>query len=152
MQAVLLIISGFIIFDGLFGPQQAPKNLATVTAWVHYRGFIVLALLMVGNLFCMACPFMLPRELGRWLGARLGWQGKVPRALRHKWLAVTLLIVFFFTMNCDFDQPWLTQLIVGYFLTALVVDTFFKGRLCKYVSVLGAIQLSSSLTLPNQNP
>ena len=56
MQTVLLVIAGFIIFDGLLGPQQAPKNLATVTVWIHYRGLVVLALLVVGNLFCMACP------------------------------------------------------------------------------------------------
>ena len=152
MQAVLLVSSGFIIFGGLFGPQQAPKNLATVTAWVHYRGFIVLALLVVGNLFCMACPFMLPRELGRWLGARLGWQGKVPRALRNKWLAVTLLVVFFFTYELyDFwASPWLTAwLLIGYFLTALVVDTFFQGAaFCKYVCPLGQFNFFGSLTSP----
>jgi hypothetical protein len=54
MQAVLLVVTLFIVFDGLVGPQQAPKNLATVSAWIHYRGLVVLALLVVGNLFCMA--------------------------------------------------------------------------------------------------
>ncbi|MGD8627115.1 MAG: hypothetical protein PVJ34_21445, partial [Anaerolineae bacterium] len=34
----LLLLAGLIVFDGLVGPQMAPKNLATVLVWVHYRG------------------------------------------------------------------------------------------------------------------
>jgi ferredoxin len=152
MQMILLIASSFIIFDGLFGPQQAPKNLATVATWVHYRGLVVLAMLMVGNLFCMACPFMLPRELGRWLGLRLGWQSVVPSPLRHKWLAVTLLMLFFvsYELFSLWASPWLTAwIIIAYFLTAIVVDTFFQGAaFCKYVCPLGQFNFFGSLTSP----
>ncbi len=152
LQTLLLFASGFIIFDGLFGPQQAPKNLATVTAWIHYRGFVVLALLLVGNLFCMACPFMLPREMGRWLGARLGWQQQVPRAWRNKWTALTLLVIFFITYEVFslWASPWLTAwIIIAYFLTAVVVDTFFQGAaFCKYVCPLGQFNFFGSLSSP----
>ena len=79
MQAPLLAIAGLMVFDGLFGPQLAPKNLATVGAWLQYRGLVIVALLVAGNLFCMACPFMLPRRLGRWLRERL-WRGGRPNA------------------------------------------------------------------------
>jgi ferredoxin len=152
MQAVLVLIAGFIIFDGLIGPQQAPKNLATVSAWVHYRGFAVLALLVIGNLFCMACPFMLPREIGRWLGAKLELQSQVPRRFRNKWLAAILLILFFFWYEW-FDlwaSPWLTAWIVlGYFLAAFVVDTFFQGAaFCKYICPLGQFNFFGSLVSP----
>jgi hypothetical protein len=152
MQTIVLIIAGLIVFDGFFGPPQAPKNLATVTAWVHYRGLVVLALLVVGNLFCMACPFMLPREVGHWLGRRLGWQGALPRRLRNKWLAVAVLVAFFYAYELfDFwASPWLTAwLIVGYFLTAFVVDTFFQGAaFCKYICPLGQFNFFGSLSSP----
>ncbi len=152
MQAVLLAAAVFVTLDGLVGPQQAPKNLATVTAWVHYRGLVVLGLLVVGNLFCMACPFMLPREFGRWLGARLGWQRAVPRFWRNKWLAVALLIVFFacYELFSLWASPWLTAwLIIGYFLAALLVDTFFQGAaFCKYVCPLGQFNFFGALTSP----
>ncbi len=65
MQAVLLAVSALILYDGFWGPQLASKNLAGVLPWVHWRGFVVLALLVAGNLFCMACPFMLPRRLAK---------------------------------------------------------------------------------------
>jgi ferredoxin len=154
MQAVLLIVTLFIVFDGLIGPQQAPKNLSTVSAWIHYRGLVVLALLAVGNLFCMACPFMLPRELGRRLGRALGIQGKVPRALRNKWLAASLLVAFFLAFEW-FDlwaSPWLTAwIIIAYFLIAFVVDTFFQGTaFCKYVCPLGQFNFFGSLVSPTE--
>lgn len=152
MQLMLLLVTGFVIFDGLLGPQQAPKNLATVTTWVHYRGLVVLSLLIVGNLFCMACPFMLPREVGRWLGRRLRWQRGVPRRLRNKWLAAGVLILFFlmYELYDLWASPWLTAwVIVGYFLAAFVVDTFFQGAaFCKYVCPLGQFNFLGSLTSP----
>jgi len=152
MQAILVVVTCFIIFDGLIGPQQAPKNLATVTTWIHYRGFVVLALLVVGNLFCMACPFMLPRELARKLGQMLGVQGNVPPALRNKWLAAALLVVYFLVFEWYdlWASPWLTAwIILGYFLIAFIVDTFFKGAaFCKYVCPLGQFNFFSALNSP----
>lgn len=152
MQAVLLAATGFIIFDGLIGPQQAPKNLATVSAWIHYRGLVVLALLVAGNLFCMACPFMLPRELARRLGQILGIQGQAPRPLRNKWLAAALLAVFFLVFEWYdlWASPWLTAwIILAYFLIAFVVDTFFQGAaFCKYVCPLGQFNFFGALVSP----
>jgi len=152
LQTILLIASGFIVFDGLFGPQQAPKNLATVTAWVHYRGLVVLALLLVGNLFCLACPFMLPREAGRWLGQHLGWQRVVTKGMRNKWLTVILLVLFFmaYELFSLWASPWWTAwIIAAYFGGALVVDTFFQGAaFCKYVCPLGQFNFFGSLNAP----
>ncbi|MCB0091232.1 MAG: hypothetical protein KDE54_25235, partial [Caldilineaceae bacterium] len=81
-QIVLFTLAAAIIVDGFFGTQIAAKNVGTVSAWVHYRGLVVLALLLVGNLFCAACPFMLPRRLAKWLGRPTR---RWPQALRNKW-------------------------------------------------------------------
>ncbi len=89
LQVPLLLLAGLMLFDGFLGPQLAPKNLATVGAWLQYRGLVVLALLVAGNLFCMACPFMLPRRLGRlirrrWLaGGRPGRQQRLSPGAQH---------------------------------------------------------------------
>lgn len=153
MQAPLLLVAGLIIFDGLFGPQLAPKNLATVGVWLHYRGLVVLALLAAGNLFCMACPFMLPRRLGRWLRERLWGGGRpVPRPLRHKWLAVALIVVFFFVYErfSLWASPWWTAWIaLAYFAVAFAVDTVFRGAaFCKHVCPLGQFNFFGALSSP----
>ena len=56
-----------MIIDGLLGSPLAAKNVATVSAWVHYRGLVVLALLLVGMLLSTATPEV------EWLLRRLGW-------------------------------------------------------------------------------
>lgn len=153
LQVPVLLIATLIIFDGLVGPQLAPKNLATVGVWLHYRGLVVLALLVAGNLFCMACPFMLPRQAARRLRERfLGGGRPVPAWLRNKWLAIGLVVLFFWCYEA-FDlwaTPWWTAWIaVGYFVAACAVDMIFRGAaFCKYLCPLGQFNFFGSLISP----
>ena len=149
MQAVLLAVSALILFDGFWGPQLASKNLAGVLPWVHWRGFVVLALLIAGNLFCMACPFMLPRRLAKkLLPANRPW----PKFIRSKWLAIGVLLVFFWAYEA-FDlwaSPWLTAWVVlAYFVAAFAIDGIFKGAaFCKYVCPIGQFHFVHSMVSP----
>ena len=150
-QIPLLIIAGLMIYDGMTGPQVAPHNLATVTAWVHYRGFIILALLLAGNLFCMSCPFALPRTLARKLSIR---GRRWPRALRNKWLAIGVLFVFFwlYEMLDLWASPWLTAwLLVAYFAAAFALEAVFtESPFCKYVCPLGTFNFVNASVSPTQ--
>src|SRR5262249_15299844 len=106
-------------------------------------------LLAAGNFCCMACPFMLPRELGR----RLGRPARTwPRALRSKWLAVGLLAAFFAGQEAFgwWDAPRATAfLVIAYFVAAFVVDTFVGGAsFCKYVCPIGQFHFTGSLLSP----
>jgi hypothetical protein len=65
LQLPLFLLAAVLVLHGFFGPQLAPKNLATVLTWVHFRGLLVFVLLAAGNLFCLGCPLLLPRELAR---------------------------------------------------------------------------------------
>lgn len=149
LQIPLFLIAAVMIWDGLTGSPLAPKNAATVLTWVHYRGLVTLALLVAGNLFCMACPFMLPRNLARkfFTPARM-W----PRRLRNKWVAIALFVTFLFTYEL-FDlwaTPWWTAwILMSYFAAALVLDSLFKGApFCKYVCPIGQFNMVSSLISP----
>jgi polyferredoxin len=145
----LLLIAALMVLDGLTGPQLAPKNLATVLTWVHYRGFLVLALLVAGNLFCMACPFMLPRNLARrFIQPTRTW----PRRLRHKWIALSLfaLVLFAYELFDLWATPWWTAWLIGaYFAVALIADSLFQGAaFCKYLCPLGQFNFVASLNSP----
>jgi cytochrome c oxidase assembly factor CtaG len=149
MQIPLLVAAGILIYDGLDGPQVSPMNLAGVVPWVHWRGLVVLALLVFGNVFCMACPFLASRTLARrWLPQGRSW----PRWLRSKWLAVGLLAVFLWAYEALalWDSPWWTAWIaVGYFVAAFVIDGFFRGAaFCKYVCPIGQFNFVHSLVSP----
>jgi cytochrome c oxidase assembly factor CtaG/ferredoxin len=149
LQATLLLIAIAVIVDGLFGPQVSSANLAGVLPWTYWRALVVIALLAAGNFFCMACPFMLFRELGRRLGLR---QRSWPRALRSKWIGVGLLALFFWGYEAFnlWDKPiWTAWLIINYFLLAFAIDALFSGAsFCKYVCPIGQFQFVASLVSP----
>ena len=149
LQVPLLLLAAVTIYDGLRGPQVGAMNLAGVLPWIHWRGLLVLGLLVAGNVFCMGCPFLLPRTLARrWLPAGWSW----PRRLRNKWLAVLLLVAFLWAYEAFalWDRPWLTAwLALGYFVAAFVIDGLFRGAsFCKYVCPIGQFNFVQSLVSP----
>ncbi len=150
-QTVMFVLAAAIVVDGLFGPQVSALNLAGVLPWTHWRAFSVLALLIGGNFFCMACPFTLPRDLARrFLPARRLW----PKQLRSKWAAVGLTVLYLWAYEAFsiWDSPWWTAwIVVGYFATALLVDGIFQGAsFCKYVCPIGQFHFVNSLVSPLQ--
>jgi ferredoxin len=149
LQLPLLALALVLVAHGLFGPSLAPKNLSTLIVWVHYRGLLVLVLLGFGNLFCMGCPLLLPRELARRL-APPRWN--FPRVLRGKWLGIAGLVGVLFAYELfDLwgDPRWTAGLIVMLFAAALVVDALFRGApFCKHVCPIGQFNFVSSTVSP----
>ena len=153
-QLPLLILALFVIVDGFTGRQLAPRNVATTAVWLHYRGLVVLALALVGNAFCAACPLMLTRGATRRLERLLPGKLELPSFLKNKYLVLALTVFYLFSYEY-FDlwaSPWLTAwLAVGYFGAALVVDTLFKaGTFCRYVCPLGNFNFVFSSASPTQ--
>jgi cytochrome c oxidase assembly factor CtaG/polyferredoxin len=149
LQLPLLLLAVLVVWDGFTGPPAAPMNLAGVLPWVHWRGLLVFGLLVVGNVFCTACPFMLPRTIARrFLPAGRAW----PRRLRSKWLAAALVGAFLVSYEAFslWDRPGVTAwIVVGYFVAAFAVDGLFRGAaFCKYVCPIGQFNFVQSLASP----
>ena len=151
LQLPLTLAAIALIIDGFTGPQSAARNLATVVPWVHYRGLVVVALLLAGNLFCMGCPFTLPRSLAK----RLSLTGRrFPKALRNKWLAIfSLFALFFLYEYLDlWASPWLMAwVILFYFAASFALEAVFvESAFCKYVCPLGSFNFVYSALSPTQ--
>ena len=149
LQIPLLIVSIVMILHGLVGPSLSPKNLATVLTWVYFRGALVLVLLCAGNFFCLACPFMLARNImRRWIHPRFNW----PRRLRNKWIPIVLfaLILFCYELFGLWSSPWLTAwVIVGYFAAVLLIDGLFKqATFCKFICPIGQFNFIAATVSP----
>ena len=149
LQLALLAIAAAIVLHGFFGPQIAPRNLATVLTSIHWRGLLVVAVLAVGNLFCTACPMVLARDAGRRIVApRFSW----PRRLRGKWAGVILLALVLFAYEL-FDLWALPRatawLVLGYFGAAMMIDLLFRGAaFCKHVCPIGQFNFIASTVAP----
>ncbi|GAB5490473.1 MAG: hypothetical protein Phog2KO_06880 [Phototrophicaceae bacterium] len=151
LQVPLAIIAFALIYDGFTGPVSASQNLATVLPWVHYRGLVVLVLLLAGNLFCMGCPFTIPRTLAK----KLSISGmRFPKFLRNKWIAIaSLFLIFFLYEWLDlWASPALTAwVIIAYFLASFVLEALFKESVfCKYVCPLGSFNFAYATASPTQ--
>jgi len=149
VQGLMLLLAVGVVADGWWGPAMAPMNLAGVLPWTYWRGLLMVGLLVAGNLFCFACPFTLPRELAARVRPR-GWRW--PRRLRTKWIALGLLVVFFFTYELLslWNRPGATAgLIIAYFVSAFTVDLLFSGAsFCKYLCPIGNFQFAQALASP----
>lgn len=149
VQSSMFALALLVVADGLFGHQMSSMNFAGVLPWTHWRGLLVVSLLVAGNFFCMACPFTLTRDLGRrWLTPRWRW----PKRLRSKWLAIGLLAIYLWAYESFslWDSPWLTAwIVIGYFVASFLIDGLFRGAsFCKYVCPIGQFNFVQSLVSP----
>ncbi len=148
-QLVLLLVAIVIVLHGLLGPQLAPKNLATVLTWIHYRGLLIGALLAAANVFCGACPMILVRDLARRVHhPSRHW----PRWLGGKWAAVAgfAAVLFVYELFDLWALPAATAwLVIGYFGAAVLVDVMFTGAaFCKHVCPVGQFNFIASTLSP----
>ena len=122
LQTTLLTVAVAVVLHGVFGPQIGPMNLSTVLTSIHWRGLLVIGVLVLGNLFCTACPMILIRDAGRrFHKPQRSW----PRTLRRKWVGLGLLVIVLFSYELFnlWELPRATAfLIVGYFALAFAVD------------------------------
>jgi cytochrome c oxidase assembly factor CtaG/ferredoxin len=139
LQCAMLALALVVVVDGLLGPQRpSATNLAGTLPWLFWRGLVVIGLLLFGNVFCAVCPFTLSRSVAaRWLGRPLRW----PAALRGKWLAAGLFVLYLWAYEAFalWDSPWWTAwIVVGYFAASFLVEGLFpRGSFCRYVCPIG---------------
>ena len=151
LRVALLIAAMLVVLDGLLGADAAPMNLAGTFPWTHWRGVAVIAILALGNVACMACPLIAPRTvLRRWIRPMRAW----PVALRSKWMAVVLMVVWLVSYEAFdlWDSPFATALLIlGFIAAATAVDLLFEGAsFCRYVCPLGQYQMMLSTVAPRE--
>ena len=152
-QGLMCVLAAALIADGLWGPAEPGANLAGVLPWTWWRGLVVVALLVAGNVFCWACPFTLPRgaahRIARGSGlARIPW----PRRLRSKWLAVALVglyLVAYEVLDVWAVPVWTAWIALAYFAAAFAVDLVFReASFCKYLCPIGQFHFSQAALSP----
>ncbi len=151
MQLALLAVAAALVVHGLVGPQIGPRNLATVATSIHWRGLLVIGLLIAGNVFCAACPMVLARDAGRRVfHAKWRW----PRRLRGKWLGILLLVgvLYAYELFDVWSLPAATAwIILGYFGAAMAVDMLFAGAVfCKHLCPIGQFNFVASTVSPTE--
>ncbi|MCE9618878.1 MAG: cytochrome c oxidase assembly protein [Planctomycetes bacterium] len=149
LRWVMFAGAAAICIDGWLGPREASTNLAGTWTWTHWRGLTAVSMIAVGNLACMACPLIAPRNfLRRWITPRFRW----PRAISTKWIALALIGAWLLCYeiwslwDSSFATAWI---IAGYFMAATAIDLLFEGAsFCKWICPIGQYQMAMSTASP----
>jgi ferredoxin len=150
-QLALLALAALIVLHGFAGPQLAPRNLATVLTWVHYRGLLIGALLLAGNVFCGACPMILVRDIARrFHQPRRRWPSWLGR--KAPGLVLFAIVLYSYELFDFWSWPAATaSLVIGYFAAALVVDVTFRGAaFCRHICPVGQFSFIASTLSPTE--
>ncbi len=153
LQLALLLLAALIVYDGLTGPSVAPLNAAGVLPWTHWRGLSVIALLLIGNLFCYACPFTLFRDFVQRIQSTFRIpESKISWPWPSKWLPAALIVLYLWAyeaFNLWNNPAWTAILVISYFIAIATVDGIFRnGTFCKYVCPIGQFHFVQSLASP----
>lgn len=121
-----------IIYAGLYGTSYPARNIAPILTWTIWWTGIIIAIVFMGKLWCLMCPW---DAIASWL-QRLGlWKVKKdifslnlpwPKRLRNIYLAIGLFIL-------------LTWLELGYGVTFSPKATAYLGIVMLSITILPAI-------------
>ncbi len=104
------------------------------------------------NVFCMACPFLLPRTLAACAGCpRAGTGSAGCGASGLQWACSPCFSGLTRRLPSGTAPWWTAWLILAYFASAVVIDGFFRGMssFCKYVCPIGQFNFVQSLVSPS---
>lgn len=149
MQCGTTLLLVLIVWHGWRGTPLSFLNLSGTFVWSVLRPVGLLLLIVAGNVFCMACPYTLPRQwMRRLLPGFVAW----PHWLRNKWIPVGLLCLFFwgYERYSLWDSPAATAwILLAYVCSALLIDAIFTGAsFCKYVCPMGQFNYAASMLAP----
>jgi len=158
LQFPLVLILGLLIYAGFYGTPASDKNIATVLTWSIWWTVLILDILLLGRMWCLACPW---EALAGWTRRLAFWQrNDEPLALNYrfpKWLQNVYPATILFT--------GLTWLELGYgvsmrpaatatlglmmVIMAVIPALFFERRaFCKYGCLIGRVVGIYSMIAP----
>jgi polyferredoxin len=149
LQVPLLLLMGIVVFLGFHDVQDGGVNLATKLTWTIWWAGIIFTFVLVGRVWCLACPFGALNEWASRLAAPLR---RLPGPLRNLWWATGMFVLLTWADEQlgVVRSPRVTAWIVLFFAAAaLAVGLFYERRsFCRYLCPIGGLIGIYSMTAP----
>ena len=149
LQAPLLILMAVVVVLGFVDVQDGGKNLATKLTWTIWWAGVIFTFLLVGRVWCLACPF---GALNEWTARLAGPLRRLPRPLRSLWWATALFLLLTWADEQlgVVRSPRVTAWIVIVFAAlAIAVGLAYERRsFCRYLCPIGGLIGVYSMTAP----
>jgi 4Fe-4S binding protein len=149
MQVPLLGVMAVVVFLGLADVQDGGVNVATKLTWTIWWAGIIFTFLLVGRIWCVACPF---GALNEWTARLAGPLRRLPRPFRNIWWATGLFVLLTWADEQlgVVRSPRVTAgIVVMVAMLAIGVGLFFERRsFCRYLCPIGGVIGLYSMTAP----
>ena len=149
LQIPLLLLMGLVVFLGFHDVQDGGVNVATKLTWTIWWAGIIFTFVLLGRVWCVACPF---GALNEWTSRLLAPIRRLPRPFRNIWWATGLFVLLTWAdeqlgvVRSPRVTAWIVILVAAF---ALVVGLFFERRsFCRYLCPIGGVIGLYSMTAP----
>ncbi|MBI2528397.1 MAG: 4Fe-4S binding protein [Candidatus Rokubacteria bacterium] len=149
LQVPLLLLMGVIVVLGFVDVQEGGVNLATKLTWTIWWAGIIFTFVLVGRVWCLACPF---GALNEWTSRLAGAARRLPKPFRNiSWATGMFVLLTWADEQLGVVRsPQVTAWIVVFFAVfAVAVGLVFERRsFCRYLCPIGGLIGIYSMTAP----
>ena len=149
LQIPLLALMGVVVWLGFFDVQDGGINLATKLTWTIWWAGIIFTFVLMGRVWCLACPF---GALNEWTARLTGAWRRLPRPFRNIWWATAAFVLLTWADEQlgVVRSPRITGWIVLFFVVlAVAVGLRYERRsFCRYLCPIGGLIGLYSMTAP----
>lgn len=139
-QAVLLLVFAILLLLGIFDTQESGRNLSTIAIWTIWWGGIIFTFVLVGRLWCYACPM---GAVSEWISRLVKPVRRFPAKLSNVWLAnLSFLTLIWLDVQLGVVRnPMVTSFVLlSLFIIAASMAMVYQRRtFCKYVCPIGGL-------------
>ena len=149
LQLPLFGLMGVVVLLGFFDVQDGGVNLATKLTWTIWWAGIIFTFVLMGRVWCLACPF---GALNEWTARLAGAWRRLPRTFRNIWWATGAFVLLTWADEQlgVVRSPRITGWIVLFFVAlAVAVGLRYERRsFCRYLCPIGGLIGLYSMTAP----
>jgi polyferredoxin len=149
LQVPLLGLMGIVVLLGFADVQDGGVNFATRLTWTIWWAGIIFTFVLVGRVWCLACPFGALNEWASRLAAPLR---RLPAPFRNLWWATAMFVLLTWADEQlgVVRSPRVTAWIVLFFTAfAIAVGLVYERRsFCRYLCPIGGLIGIYAMTAP----
>lgn len=136
----VIVFLGIIVL-GIFDTQAGGQNLATIVTWIFWWTLLIFAIVGIGRIWCMMCPFA---AVGDWSKKIRRGKRKFPKKFRNLWISIFAFTFLTWATYSPLNitaNPLATAIVgASLILGAVIVSMIFEKRsFCLHVCPIGGL-------------
>lgn len=149
LPTTVLVVVGLVVVLGLADVADGGLNLATRLTWTLWWAGIIFTFVLVGRVWCVACPF---GALNEWAARLARPARRLPAPFRNIWWATGLFVLLTWAdeqLGVVRSPRFTAWLVLALAAAAIAVGLLFERRsFCRYLCPIGGVIGLYAMTAP----